>query len=116
MTLGALRVSAIALSAGGFCPGRLLLQTRRPSLTIIGTLLICGSHTAYRGMACTGMSRVATRATATTFGETDIATFTRITIFLRAAVVSSAIATSWWKEFYDVAMTKKPVSMVRAMT
>ena len=54
---------------------RFLPQTRRPSLTIIGTLLIRGSHT-----ACTGMSHMATQATATTFGETDIATFTAMVI------------------------------------
>jgi hypothetical protein len=54
---------------------RFLPQTRRPSLTIIGTLLIRGSHT-----VCTGMSHMATQATATTFGETDIATFTAMVI------------------------------------
>jgi hypothetical protein len=54
---------------------RFLPQTRRPSLIIIGTLLIRGSHT-----ACPGMSHMATQATATTFGETDIATFTAMVI------------------------------------
>jgi hypothetical protein len=50
---------------------RFLPQTRRPWLNIIGTLLIRESHTAR-----TDMSHMATQATATTFGETDIATFT----------------------------------------
>ena len=58
MTLGALRVSAIALSAAALSSRpRFLPRTRRPSLTIIGTLLIRGSHTDYPGM-----SHMATRA------------------------------------------------------
>jgi hypothetical protein len=76
MTVGALlfRLSRSARPLLSSRP-RFLPQTQRPSLTTIGTLLIRGSHT-----ACTGMSHMVTQATATTFGETDIATFTAMVI------------------------------------
>ena len=81
MTFGALRVSAFALSAAAF------VLSSPPSAADAATVAHHYRHAAHprvshglHGMACMGMSHMATQATATTFGETDIATFTAMVI------------------------------------
>ncbi len=78
---GALRVSAIALSAAAFILSSPLSAADAATVAhhyrhAAHPRVSHGSH----GQAFTGMSHMATQAIATTFGETDIATFTAMVI------------------------------------
>ncbi len=83
MTLGALRVSALALSAAAFVlsaplsgAGAATVGHHYQHVTHYRMPLIRGSLTRASRMACTSTSHVATQAIAIMFGETDTATLT----------------------------------------